>query len=840
MSSVDPVVSDPSSSTSSSSTSSMTATAMSIAEVAATSVAVISEMEKVVFGKREQLEMILMALLANGHVLVDDVPGVAKTLIARSFSQVFGMSFARLQMTPDVLPSDITGSQVLDASRNLVFRPGPVFANLLLADEVNRATPKAQAALLEAMEERQVSADGVTHQLDRPFLVIATQNPVEFEGTYPLPEAQLDRFLLRMKIGYPSADDEWTMVERRLARGRDESTLSSIVSKDQLLSAQRGVERVHVSEPVGKYAVAIVRATRSLPNVSVGSSPRGTLAIVKLARARAAMDARDFVLPDDVKAVAPAALSHRIMLAPEMWVRRRRSGERRTVRSVERAGASGSRRHPAHRVVLVLMRTVYTAPPPPQVALRPLLRALAPLAVVGFVGGFAARQPALVALAAPAVGLLAVAFVRRALQVSFSGGGTLRGAPSADAAGASAASASAGQLDGDVAATGTRATQSMPFPDVWLDLSTPRITAGDDVEITVRLRSSVDIHRCDIAVKMPVGLEVVEGTAALATSLEAGKMFAHTFMVRTSQAGPAVVGPVVVRIDDRSGLFRSERICTGSASLKVVARPDVMQTLLRAAVTGMHVGEQISRSRGDGFEFADMRAYVAGDPAKRIHWRASARTDDPVVIERRLDRNQDVLIVVDAHSNLELGTGDSSLARTMEAAVTIAGAHLSSRDRVGFVGLGSGVSWVVPGAGHTQKYRILDAISSVSTTGEGIGRRVSSVPVTARPRRSLVVVVTPLVDDRSVDVIRDLQARRHDVCVVAVAPFRFVADVGFDRADRDVTLQLWRLLHREERAKLATKGTAVVLWEDGQPVELAVREVMAWRQKLRVGPRQMA
>ena len=294
---------------------------MSIAEVASTASAVVSEMEKVVIGKREQLQMILMALLANGHVLVDDVPGVAKTLIARSFSQVFGMSFARLQMTPDVLPSDITGSQVLDASRNLVFRPGPVFANLLLADEVNRATPKAQAALLEAMEERQVSADGVTHQLDRPFLVIATQNPVEFEGTYPLPEAQLDRFLLRMRIGYPSADDEWTMVERRLERGRDESTLESIVSKEALLSAQRGVERVHVSEPVGKYAVAIVRSTRSLPNVSVGSSPRGTLAIVKLARARAAMDARDFVLPDDVKAVAPLALSHRIMLAPEMWVR---------------------------------------------------------------------------------------------------------------------------------------------------------------------------------------------------------------------------------------------------------------------------------------------------------------------------------------------------------------------------------------------------------------------------------------------------------------------------------------------------------------------------------------
>jgi MoxR-like ATPase len=294
---------------------------LTIDEVTQTAEAVIAEIEKVVIGKGEQLQMILMAFLANGHVLIDDVPGVAKTLIARSFSQVFGMSFARLQMTPDVLPSDITGSQVLDASRNLVFRPGPIFANLLLADEVNRATPKAQAALLEAMEERQVSVDGVTHQLDRPFLVIATQNPVEFEGTYPLPEAQLDRFLLRMKIGYPSADEEWTMVERRLARGQDESNLTTVVTKTDLLRAQRGIEGVHVSEAVGKYAVACVRATRALPNVTVGSSPRGTLAIVKLARARAAMDARNFVLPDDVKAVASSALAHRVMLAPEMWVR---------------------------------------------------------------------------------------------------------------------------------------------------------------------------------------------------------------------------------------------------------------------------------------------------------------------------------------------------------------------------------------------------------------------------------------------------------------------------------------------------------------------------------------
>ena len=468
------------------------------------------------------------------------------------------------------------------------------------------------------------------------------------------------------------------------------------------------------------------------------------------------------------------------------------------------------------------MRTVYSTPPPPQVALRPLLRALAPLGVIGFVAGFAARQPALIALTGPAAAFIVVALVRRAM---------------------SANGENAGAADGDMAegvTAGGVIADGSTFPDVALYLSSPRVTAGDEVEVSVELRSRTSHPRCDIAVKLPTGVEVVAGSAAMAMSLETGKPFVHSFLVRTTHAGPAVIGPVVVRIDDRSGLFRAERICSGSIALKVVAAPDVMQSLLRAAVTGMHVGEQISRSRGDGFEFADMRAYVAGDPAKRIHWRASARTDDPVVIERRLDRNQDVLIVVDAHANLELASGESTLARTMEAAVTIAGAHLSARDRVGFVGMGTGVSWVTPGAGHTQKYRILDAISSVTTTGEGIGRRVSSVPVTARPRRSLVVVVTPLVDDRSIDVVRDLQARRHDVCVVAVAPFPYVADVDFGRADRDTTVRLWRLIHSEERARLSMKGTAVVLWGDGQPVELAVREVMAWRQKLRAGPRQTA
>ena len=470
------------------------------------------------------------------------------------------------------------------------------------------------------------------------------------------------------------------------------------------------------------------------------------------------------------------------------------------------------------------MRTTYSAPSAPTVALRPLLRAFVPLAAIGLIGGFGARQPTLVALTAPAAAFVMVTLVRLAVAP------VQRFDPLTIAAQA---------VDFRVNRP-SRSLGSSVFPAVGLTLSSPRISIGDEVDVFVTLRSAATTARCDFAIKLPAGLEVVDGSAVLATSLQEGQTLEHTFRVRTTLAGAAVLGPVVVRIDDQSGMFRVERVCSGSVVLKVVARPDVMQTLLRAAATGMHVGEQISHNRGEGFEFADMRAYVAGDAAKRIHWRASARTDEPMVIERRLDRNQDVLIVVDAHANLELGTGESSLHQTMEAAVTIAGAHLSARDRVGFVGLGSGVSWVLPGTGHNQKYRILDAISSVSTTGEGIGRRVSSVPMSARPRRSLVIVVTPLVDDRSTEVIRDLQARRHDVCVVVVAPFGYVTDSGLGRADHDTTLRLWRLLHEQERNKLSAQGTAVVLWGSGQPVELAVREVMAWRQKLRVGRRQTA
>jgi MoxR-like ATPase len=289
---------------------------------------ILDEIEKAVVGKRDALETVLLALLADGHVLLEDYPGLAKTLIARSFAQVCEMKFARIQFTPDLMPSDVTGSAIYDQRRSdFEFRPGPIFANLLLGDEINRAPPKTQAALLEAMQERQVTSEGETRPLERPFLVIATQNPIEYEGTYPLPEAQLDRFLVRLGVGYPEREQEWRMLERRLDRGEDEITLASVVDRVTLLAMQRAIEQVHVSEPIGFYIVDLVAATRASGQVDVGSSPRGSLAVMKLARCRAALFGRDFVTPEDVKAVAVPALSHRLMLRPELWVRRVRPEE---------------------------------------------------------------------------------------------------------------------------------------------------------------------------------------------------------------------------------------------------------------------------------------------------------------------------------------------------------------------------------------------------------------------------------------------------------------------------------------------------------------------------------
>ena len=296
-----------------------------LAELRERSERILTEMEKAIVGKRGPLELILLALLSDGHVLIEDFPGLAKTLIARSFAQATSLRFARIQFTPDLMPGDVTGSQIFDQrTTDFVFRPGPVFANLLLADEINRAPPKTQAALLEAMQERQVTIENATHRLEPPFLVLATQNPIEYEGTYPLPEAQLDRFLVRISVGYPERGDEIEMLQRRLERGVDEVELEPVVDAPTLVALQQALEQVHVSEAIEGYVVDIVAATRESRRLAVGASPRGSLAMLKLSRAKAALAGRDFVTPEDVKAVAIPALAHRLTVRPELWVQRLR------------------------------------------------------------------------------------------------------------------------------------------------------------------------------------------------------------------------------------------------------------------------------------------------------------------------------------------------------------------------------------------------------------------------------------------------------------------------------------------------------------------------------------
>lgn len=297
---------------------------MEISEVQQASHRLVEQMGQMVVGKRPTLELMVLALLADGHVLLEDVPGVAKTVTARAMAEASGLDFSRIQFTPDLIPADITGSAVFVGASHeagIEFKPGPIFANLVLGDEINRAPPKTQSALLEAMEERQVTVDGQTRMLPDPFMVIGTQNPIESEGTYPLPEAQMDRFLIRTGIGYPSIEDEVELVMRRAKRGRDRLALAPVMTAADILALREAVEAVHISDPVARYVVELVDATRTSTRTLSGASPRGSLGLLKASRARAAMSGRSFVLPDDVKVMAVPVLAHRLLLLPDQWVR---------------------------------------------------------------------------------------------------------------------------------------------------------------------------------------------------------------------------------------------------------------------------------------------------------------------------------------------------------------------------------------------------------------------------------------------------------------------------------------------------------------------------------------
>ena len=295
---------------------------MQIVEAAQLSRTVLEALQQVIVGKEQVLQHLLLGLYSGGNILIEDFPGLAKTLTARLLAQVAGMDFKRIQFTPDLLPGDITGGLIYNQKLSeFEFRPGPLFTNLVLADEVNRAPPKTQAALLEVMQERQVTIEGTTYPVPQPFVVLATQNPIELEGTYPLPEAQLDRFIMRLHIGYPNPEEEQQILARRGARRQERIDLHSVLNAEQLLSIQSAVEHVHASDPIERYIVSLTTATRQHAHVQIGASPRGSLALYQLARGHAMVQERDFVLPDDVKAMASAALAHRLLLKPELWVR---------------------------------------------------------------------------------------------------------------------------------------------------------------------------------------------------------------------------------------------------------------------------------------------------------------------------------------------------------------------------------------------------------------------------------------------------------------------------------------------------------------------------------------
>jgi MoxR-like ATPase len=292
------------------------------AQTAERSAEILDEVERAVVGRRRGLELVLTGILAGGHILLEDLPGLGKTLIARSFARVLGLDFSRIQFTPDLLPSDVIGAPLYDQrSAEMVFRPGPVFTQLLLADEINRTPPKTQAALLEAMGEGQVSVDGETRMLPRPFVVLATDNPIEYEGTYELPEAQLDRFLMRLRFGYLTPGDETAMLQLRLDRRTEWPTLTRVTDATELLAMRASLEQIEVSPDLLDYVMAIITATRDHPQIQVGASPRGGLALVQLARGHALLRRRDYVIPDDIKEMAVPALAHRITLRPELWVR---------------------------------------------------------------------------------------------------------------------------------------------------------------------------------------------------------------------------------------------------------------------------------------------------------------------------------------------------------------------------------------------------------------------------------------------------------------------------------------------------------------------------------------
>ena len=613
---------------------------MELTQVREISSSVLDEVEKAVVGKREPLELVWLGFLADGHVLLEDYPGLAKTLAVRSFAQALTLRFTRIQFTPDLMPSDVTGSSIWNQrDADFEFRPGPIFTNLLLADEINRAPPKTQAALLEAMQERQVTIEGRTHPLEPPFLVIGTQNPIEYEGTYPLPEAQLDRFLLRTAFGYPDRDAEVEVLARRIERESDD-VYAPAARRPRDAARDAGGSR---AGPRGRQRPRVLRRRRRrdarVPEHRGRSEPArepgpaqarplsGGAARPRLRRpGRRQGDRRS-------RARAPPRAPAGAVGAARVRGGRRRRGARPRADAARR-GRGAARAHVTRRG-------------------GPRLLGFAALAALGLLGALALRRPELAVAAAPFALVLVL---------------------------------------------GTRLARD---PTVTAELLLPSERTLEDTEVSADLRVEANrpVDRLELYLELPREIELVEGTAARAIRLRAGEERELPVTLRCTRWGSFRARNDACSARDPFRLVTWEARLGSRQRLKAYPREITLRRLLAPVETQPFVGSEVSRAKGDGIEYADLRDFVPGDRVRTINWRASARRRNLVVNERHAEQNTDVVLFVDSFVDVR-GAGRSVLEDAVRVAAALATRYLARRNRVGLVGFGGILRWLQPGLGR--------------------------------------------------------------------------------------------------------------------------------------------
>ena len=727
---------------------------------------ILDAVEQAVVGKREALELVLLGMLADGHVLIEDFPGLAKTLLARSFAAVTDLRFSRIQFTPDLMPADVTGSSIYNQrTSEFDFRPGPVFANLLLGDEINRAPPKTQAALLEAMQERQVTLEGETRQLERPFLVLATQNPIEYEGTYPLPEAQLDRFLLRIGVGYPAREHEWEMLERRRERRVDEVELTPVVDRETVLALQRAIEEVHVAESIGLYMVDVVAATRASTRVQVGASPRGSLALLKLSRGLAAL-ARP-----RLRHARGREERRRARARPPPHSEPRAVGAADTRRGC-RAGVSGRRADAqgrGRRSRLAVTR-----------AATAKLAGYASLAALGLFAGIAFGRAELVVLATPFVLVLAIGLV----------------------------------------------FGSEPALEVEFESDAARTLEGDEVPLHIRLDAGTRIERLELSLALPRDAVAV-GDTSFGLTLGEGEQRELTTSLRFPRWGVYRLGRLGLAAFDRLGLFVFERELPASRLLRVYPREERLREIVRPRDTQAYVGNLVARQKGEGIEFADLRLYQPGDRVRRVNWKATARRGALVVNEEHPERNAAAVLLLDSFAEARLGAA-GTLDQAVRATAALAGAYLRRRDQVGLLSFGGSLNWLEPALGTVQLYRIVEALLDTEVVLSYVWRDIRVIPTHALPPKALVLCLTPLLDERMVNALVDVRGRGADVAAVEIAPESFIQVREGEQAQ--LAFRIWKLRRAAVRSNFRRLGVPVVQWRWGDPLEPVLEEVSSFRR----------